>query len=141
MNSSKGMLCAVALAVAPVFLLLSPSTPALADYIATGPFEGEECTSYVVFDRCKTHSVDAVEGDDGRLYTLQERYEDVSKHWVRKNGTQMCRIDVKAQRRTGLWDNVANLLLARPTFYTRTSDGRHEEVDVEYLMFKCRETK
>ena len=120
--------------VAPLILTM----PALADYLAVGPFSGEECTNYVVFDKCKTVSVNAVKGDDGRFYALQRRYEDVSKHWVRGNGQEMCKINLKAQRRVGFWDDALNLLFGGPAFYTKTSDGGHEKVDVEYIMFRCR---
>ena len=125
--------------VGVVPLILSMS--ALADYLAVGPFSGEECTNYVVFDKCETHSVDAVEGEDGRLYTLQTRYPEVSRHWARKNGTGMCRINLKAQRRVGFWDDAANMLFGGPDFYTKTSSGGYEKVDVEYIMFECRKTR
>ena len=126
--------------VALIGAIIMPMT-ALADYIAVGPFEGEECTSYVLFDRCKMHSVDAVEGEDGRLYTLQTQYPDVSKYWVRKNGQEMCLISLKAQRRVGFWDEAANMLFGGPDFYTKTSGGGYEKVDVEYIAFECRKTR
>ena len=86
------------------------------------------------------YSVDAVEGEDGRLYTIQTRYPDVSRYWTRKNGTGMCRINLKAQRRVGFWDDAANLLFGGPDFYTKTSGGGYEKVDVEYIAFECRKT-
>ena len=121
-------------------LLVLPIT-ASAAYIAVGPFQGEECTSYLVVDTCETHSVDAVGDDEGRLYTLPKQYQEVSKHWTRKNGTEMCRINFKAQRRVGFWDEAANMLFGGPDFYTKTSGGGYEKVDVEYIAFECRKTR
>ena len=99
----KGSLMASAirfLAAGALALLFSPTT-ASADYIAIGSFQGEECTNYLVIEKCEMRSVDAVEGEDGRLYTLQTRYPNVSRHWTRKNGTGMCRINLKAQSEWG----------------------------------------
>ena len=123
--------------VALIGVIVMPMT-ALADYIAVGSFEGEECTSYLVLDVCDMRSVDAVKGDDGRLYSVRRRYPDVSKYWVRKKRTQMCRINLKGRRAIGLWDDAANLLFGSSTkFYTKTSQG-YKKVDVEFLQFKCR---
>ena len=121
--------------VVTLFLVL-PTLPALADYIAVGPIKGEECTSYLIFESCEMHSVDAVEGSDGQLYTVQTRYESVSDHKVLKDGTERCLIRLKA-RGLGLWSKAANLLLS-DRFYTKTSSGGYEKVGVETLVFKCR---
>ena len=121
---------------AGVAIALLSASVASADYIAVGPIKGEACTSYLIVESCDMHSVDAVEGSDGQLYTLQTRYESVSDHKVLKDGTERCLIRLKA-RGLGLWSKAADLLLSN-RFYTKTSSGEYESVDVEMLAFKCR---
>lgn len=123
-----------------VCLAVGWAVPAWADYIAVGRFEGQECTSYILIERCKMRSVDAVEGKNGRLYTLQKRYSDVSRHWRRKSGQEMCTINIR-RGHVGIWGEVAHLLSGTPDFYTKKPDGGYEKVDVEYLIFPCRKVR
>ena len=89
--------------------------PATADYAVVGPIRGQECTSYLLFETCEMHSVDAVLGDDDKLHTLQRRYEAVSSHRVESDGTERCWIRLKA-RGQGLISGAINAVnaLSRP---------------------------
>ena len=123
--------------VALIGVIVMPMTAA-ADYVVVGPIRGQECTSYLLFETCEMHSVDAVLGDDDKLHTLQRRYEAVSSHRVESDGTERCWIKLKA-RGQGLISGAINAVKRpySPMFYTKTT-GKYDPIDVESLTFKCR---
>jgi hypothetical protein len=120
-----------------VTVLILFTTSSMADYIATGPISGIVCSGFV-FKSCPPTSVDAIEGKDGKLYSLARRYPKVSEF----NGRR-CWIELKSGANSryggkGLWDYVANMF--GETFYQKQADGSFKKIDVERLMFDCRET-
>jgi hypothetical protein len=117
-----------------LFLFTKPS---MADYIATGPISGIVCSG-LVFKSCPPTRVDAVEGKDGKLYSLARSYPEVSEF----NGRR-CWIELKSGSNSryggrGLWDFVANMF--GDSFYQQQSDGSYKKIDVERLMFDCKKT-
>ena len=109
--------------------------PANAEYIVTGKIRGQQCTSYIVFDRCTMRSVDAIKGKDGTLYTVKRRYPKVSEHSEKKG---LCWINIKS-RGGGLISGVINLF-SDVTFLEEQQDGSFKELDIEYLVFPCVKT-
>lgn len=106
---------------------------ASADYVATGDIEGQACSGFGI-QSCSHVSVDAVEGDDGRLHTVKRRYSSVSDYNANKG---RCWIETKA-RGGGVIGWVAGAI-SGPDFYTETEDG-FKKVDIDYITFPCRET-
>lgn len=113
--------------------LLLVSMPLVADarFCATGPIEGQECTG-IGIEVCSMMRIDAIEGEEGRLYTVSECYEEVSDYDARKG---RCWITTKS-RSWGLFSWVINAV-NQPTFYHRNDAGEYEELDVEYVTFPC----
>lgn len=107
------------------------STPAFAEYVATGSIEGSECKGFGI-EACSFVSVDAVEGDDGQLFTLQDRYQEVTEYDPDKG---RCWVATKTKGVGVLgWAMDA---FAGPRFFTESVDG-FEPVDVDYITFPCR---
>lgn len=102
-----------------------------AEYIAKGKITGQECTSYIIVDSCKNRQIDAVKGDDGRLYSVKRRYQSVNEY---RGGR--CWVHIKS-RGMGLISNAINVF-AGSQFYEKQPDGTYEEVDPEYITFKCK---
>ena len=127
--SKKAIWRRVALLFAVSFVAPSPAN---AEYIVTGKIRGQECTSYIVIESCTWRSINAAKGEDGRLYTLAQRYAEVSQYSEKKD---RCWIDIKS-RRWGLISAIINLF-SDVTFYEKQKDGSYEELDVEYLVFPC----
>lgn len=119
-------------AAAAIIALLS--FPANADYLATGPIQGEVCSHYVVYHSCKFEQVDAVEGKDGKLYTIPRQYETVSEHRVGKD-KQRCWIRIKSDG-WGAISAVMNWALS-PKLFQHKPDGEFRKLDVETLYFEC----
>lgn len=108
---------------------------ALADYIRTGPVAGPE-TTFIGVGRKGSglHSVDAVEGDDGRLYEIQRRFSEVDEY---RGGR--CWVHVKSKGFMGvpnIFSGIANLF--KGSFYEKQPDGSYEKIDVDSLVFNCR---
>lgn len=118
--------------IAAVILLLA-AVNARAEYVATGPIQGSVCKGFII-ESCKFHQLHAVKGDDGRLFTIRERYDSVSEH---RSGR--CWIRTKSKG-AGLLSWGANAI-SQPEFYEKTSDGKYNKLDVEYLVFPCVERK
>lgn len=111
--------------------LMFPVT-VIADYVATGDIEGQECIG-VGIESCSFVDIDAVEGEGGRLYTVKSRYREVTEYSSSKG---RCWVDTKTKRLGVLgWAIDA---VSGPTFYTE-AEGGFEEVDVDYITFPCRE--
>jgi hypothetical protein len=74
-------------------VLLAVPLIARADYVATGSIRGNVCWGFII-ESCSFHPIDAVEGEDGRLYTMRTRYKTVSEYdekmgrcWIRTKST------------------------------------------------------
>lgn len=117
--------CIAVITIIPTF--------AMADYIATGPIRGQECTSYIIFDSCKSRRIDAVEDDNGQPFTVKNNYSQVSDY---KNGR--CWIKTKSVG-GGLLSWATNALKA-PVFLEKKKDGSYEKLDIEYLVFPCKKS-
>jgi hypothetical protein len=109
------------------------SSTAIAKYIATGPVIGNVC-SFGGFV-CSFHSIDAVKGEDGKLYHLNRVYDDVSDY---KPLQKKCWIQIKSK---GLGFISRGINLFTNEFFERKPNGSYEEIDVEYLVFDCEKVK
>ena len=118
------------IAIGVVAGLLSSS--AAADYVATGQIEGQVCRGWVI-ESCRFAKVAAVAGDNGQLYTVRNRYDEVSDYDERRG---RCWIEIKS-RGAGYLSDALNALAA-VQFYELSEAGQYEEIDVEYLTFPCR---
>ena len=112
-------------------LLVLVATSCFAGYQVTGKMTGEECTSYVLFEKCSTKKIDAIKGNDGSLHSLPRYFKKVSSY---RNG--LCWIRIKS-RQGGLVAFGVNL--TKPDLYEKQPDGKYKYVDVESIVFKCRE--
>lgn len=106
-------------------------SPALAEYVATGPIEGNVCKGFGI-EVCSTHTIVAVKGDDGRMYTVNRQFPSVTEY---KEKTGRCWINTKAKG----WGLISSAINAakQPVFFERSPSGEYKELDVEYLTFKC----
>ena len=122
---------AALLRVSVIILGASFSRPAMAEYLVTGQIRGNECSSYIFFSVCNFVTIDAAGDEKGKLYTLTQRYDEVSRFDSKK---KKCWINVKT-RGAGHISNVINMFFL-VTFYTK-KDEEYIEVDPEYLVFPC----
>ena len=113
------------------FALTVANSVAIADYAVVGKIEGSSCWG-VGFQMCSMKTIEAVKGDDGRLYTVAESFPRVSEYSASKG---RCWIRAKDSG-TGLISMAANAAFS-PSFYEKTSSGEFKKVDVEYITFKC----
>lgn len=111
-----------------MFLIFSE---AHADYCAVGKIEGNVCKGFVI-ESCKFVRVDAVKGDNGKLFTVNECYSDVSEH---SEGKGRCWINTKSKGGGAI--SWALNAATQPEFLHKNENGEYEEIDVEYLTFKC----
>lgn len=111
------------------FLLMA--MPVSADYVVTGKITGQVCKGFGI-KSCSFVDVDAVEGDDGRLYTMNRRYKDVSDYSASKG-----RCWIRTKPREGGIIGWAIGAVSGSTFYTQTANG-YEKADVESITFPCR---
>lgn len=111
--------------------LLLFSTWALAEYKAVGKIEGNVCWGFVI-ESCKFYEVHAVQADDGQPYSVTHTYENVSEYSQSKG---RCWINTKS-RGGGVLSWLTNAAV-QPQFYTKNEGGEFEEIDVEYLTFRC----
>ena len=100
---------------------------AQADYVAVGQIRGNVC-SWGGFI-CKFVNIDAIR-KEGKLFSLAKVFADVDDY---KRGR--CWINTKSKS-MGLISNAINIF-TQPEFLRRQDDGDFEELDVEYLVFKC----
>lgn len=117
--------------VALAVLAVSVPSAAWPEYCATGPIRGNICSGFVI-ESCSFVRVDAVEGDNGQLYTVRDCYESVSEY---KEGDGRCWIRTKSSG-AGLWSWMTNAAV-QPKFFHKNDRGEYEELDVEYLVFEC----
>jgi hypothetical protein len=118
-------------ALAITLMILGFSTPALADYQAVGPIEGNVCRGFII-EACGLHRIAAVKGDDGQLHEVQTRFASITEY---KESSGRCWIRTKAKG-GGLISWGLNAV-KQPMFYERTTSGEYKELDVEYVTFKC----
>lgn len=116
-----------------IFVAAALSTPlaAFADYCAVGEIEGNLCKGFIV-EACKLVRIDAVKGDDGKLFTVKRCYPSVSEYDQTKG---RCWIRTKSTG-GGLLSWAFNAP-QQSVFYHKTAHGEYEELDVEYVTFKC----
>jgi hypothetical protein len=113
------------------FALTVASSASIADYAVVGKVEGSSCWG-VGFQMCSMKTIEAVKGDDGRLYSVAESFSKVSEYNASKG---RCWIRTKDSS-LGLISMAANAAFS-PTFYEKTSSGEFKKIDVEYVTFKC----
>ena len=117
-----------------VLVSMMASATCLAGYQVRGKMTGEECTSYVLFEKCDKKNIDAVKGDDGKLYNITNYFSNVSSYKDSSSGDGLCWIRVKSARYGAIsW----GINLAKPKFYEKQPDGTYEHVDIETIVFKC----
>lgn len=102
-----------------------------AKYIATGPFEGNVCRG-IGIEVCDLRKIAAVRGDDGRLYEVTTTFDSVTEYSESK---KRCWVTTK-RKGGGLFSWAINAA-KQPVFFERTTAGRLEEIDVDYLTFPC----
>lgn len=110
------------------FLVL---TEAQAEYCAVGKISGNVCWGFVI-ESCKFVQVDAVKGENGKLFTVKECYNDVSEYSKSKG---RCWINTKSKGGGAI--SWALNAATQPEFLHKNESGEYEEIDVEYLTFKC----
>lgn len=115
--------------VVPALFLSLFATTAQAYFEATGSIDANVCSGFVI-KSCSFQSADAV-GKDGKLYNLSRTYDNVTEYrngrcWIRLKGNEV----------------LGNLIsgIMSPQFYT-LHNGQYEEIDPEYLTFKCRQVR
>ena len=113
-----------------IFLLLLFSQHLLADYYRTGQVKGEDCTFGII---CKWYSVDAVEGEDGKLYNLNKVYPNVSSYRSGKNSR--CWIDNSLGHEWGVLGYAFDSAF-RPNFYTK-KNGKLIKKSFDQISFPC----
>ena len=112
-------------------LVLFMTPESHAEYCAVGKIDGNVCKGFVI-ESCKLVRIDAVYGDNGQLFTVKKCYSNVSEY---SEGKGRCWINTKSKGGGALsWLlNVAT----QPKFLHKNENGEYEEIDVEYLTFKC----
>ncbi len=114
-----------------LYVLLLSSFSANAEYCATGVIKGNICSGFIL-ESCKTVKIDAVKGENGELFSINKCYSSVSEYSKSK---KLCWINTKSKGGGALsW--AANSL-TQPDFLHKNESGKYEELDVEYLVFKC----
>ncbi|MEW8424807.1 MAG: hypothetical protein AB2609_08850 [Candidatus Thiodiazotropha sp.] len=112
-------------------LVLLTLSVAHADYCAVGKIEGNVCKGFVI-ESCKFVQVDSVKDDNGKLFTVKECYNEVSEY---NEGKGRCWINTKSKGGGAI--SWALNAATQPEFLHKNKNGEYEELDVEYLTFKC----
>ena len=115
-----------------IFLSMLVSSSVLADYCATGKVEGNVCSGFII-ESCKFIKIDAVKDGVGNLFNMKRCYEDVSEY---KSSKSLCWINTKSKG-MGLISTAMNMAV-QPDFLHKNSSGEYEDVDAEYIVFKCK---
>jgi hypothetical protein len=113
-------------------LVLSSTSPSAA-YLVDGKMEGQVCTNYYIFQRCRLVPLDAVEGEQGQPLVIRNRYETVSEY---DSTSHTCWITLK--RRS--WFFGARGAVGQ-TFLTRTGDGKYQRAEPRFVVFPCRQVE
>ena len=106
-----------------IFLFFIPTT-ILADYFATGRFEGWH--SSMMGMKTTLVNVDAVK-KGGKFYNLQTQYPRVSEY---KKSMKRCWINFKTS------GTVLDMFRGR-SFYARQRDGSFKKLNLSSLTFPC----
>lgn len=113
-----------------IITLLS-SSAVLAEYCATGKIEANECSGFII-ESCSFITVDAVRDDEGQLFHPKKCYQSVTEHNSSKG---RCWINTKSKG-GGLISWGINVAV-QPNFLHKNSSGEYEEIDADYITFKC----
>lgn len=100
-------------------------------YIAEGTIQGFVCTNYLIFSSCRLVELAAVEGEDGRLYTISEEYETVSEFNERAS---RCWIRIRSEG----WISWALNRVMGPRFFVLNDNDQLQLVSPESITFRCR---
>jgi hypothetical protein len=114
-----------------IVALLGSAQHCHAAYVATGEIRGNDCSGFII-QVCEVRVVEAVQGDDGRLYTLRREFATVDEY---NESKRKCWIKTKSTR-IDLVSLAANALAA-PTFYSKDASGKYEKLKVDYIVFDC----
>ncbi|MFZ3040677.1 MAG: hypothetical protein WA108_02625 [Thiobacillus sp.] len=104
---------------------------AWAEYVATGPIEGNVCKGFGI-EWCSYREIAAVRGDGDRLYEVKTTYDSVTEYDKTKK-----RCWIKTKSKDGGLISWGVNALKQPVFLEKTSSGKLEELDVEYITFPC----
>lgn len=113
-------------------IVVLPSLNTHADYCAIGKIEANECTGFVI-ESCGFVRVDAVKNDKGQLFHPSKCYKSVSEYNSSKG---RCWINTKSKF-GGLISWGINAAV-QPNFLHKNNNGNYEEIDADYITFKCR---
>lgn len=111
-------------------LVLAP-VPALADYVATGPFKGLFCSNFGI-KFCNFKRVDAL-SENGQMVEIRREWDYVDEHSERKG---LCWVRLRNTWMTWLFGNTE-------VFYRHSKGPRHKIESYERLgtpdnvVFKC----
>ena len=101
----------------------------VADYYVTGKITGWQ-ESFMGFKVTETN-VDAVKGEDGRIYTLQQSYKKVDEY---DSSQGRCWIYTKSHNTIG---KLIDLFTAS-TFYKKNADGSYAKIkNLSSITFPC----
>ncbi|TCV81275.1 hypothetical protein [Sulfurirhabdus autotrophica] len=109
-------------------IVLTSSPITFADYYVIGQITGPVCRG-IGIELCETHNVDAVEGKDGKLFAVNNRFNKVDEY---RNGKCWIKTKVKS---FGLFNFAANAAVAHQ-FYEKQG-GELKKIDVDSISFKC----
>ncbi len=112
-------------------LLLITLSETRAEYCSIGKITGNVCKGFVI-ESCKFVRVDALKDDEGNLFAVKSCYRNVSTY---KEENGRCWINTKSKGGGAL--SWAKNALSQPNFLHKNKKGKYEEIDVEYLTFKC----
>ncbi|MGH1472742.1 MAG: hypothetical protein ACRBCS_16315 [Cellvibrionaceae bacterium] len=114
-----------------IFAFLFFSTGAIADYCAVGKIEANECSGFII-ESCSLIKVDAVRDDEGNLFHPKKCYESVTEY---NSSNERCWINTKSKG-GGIISWGINAAV-QPKFLHKNSKGEYEEIDADYITFKC----
>ena len=99
----------------------------MAEYIATGVYEGEVCSGFVI-EVCGLERLDAVKRD-GKFYKINKVWDNVDYY---ENGRCVIRFG------KGMLGVLNDVFDGPPDFYQYDKNGELRKVDVDsYVTFKC----
>jgi hypothetical protein len=84
---------------------------------------------YFVFQKCRFVDVDAMKGQDGELFEVARKFENVTEY---QNGLCFIRLKYDGWIAWGVRKTFG------PTFFTKRRDGQFERIDPDYVVFKCK---
>lgn len=111
-----------------IFITILIGVSAHAGYRVTGQVDGTVCSGFII-QHCTTKTVDAVRGEDGKLFEMTQHFQNVSEY-----RSERCTINVKSGRMNLI--KRAAQAATTPDFYT-LKDGEYEKINVERITFPC----